>query len=376
MTMPEPRHKRLIMLGTAFDTRSGIPAVVNAYRTQGLFERWPIDYVPTHCDGGAVRKLVKAARALLTVVFLLIRHRRVVMHVHCASRASFWRKSVFMALGMLANCPFILHLHGAEFARFYEAECGKLKRRMIRYFFDRAACVIVLSARWQAWIRGITQNPRLACIANPAPRVDERAALCRDPVVLFLGRLGQRKGIYDLLGAVSALRASIPGIRLVCAGDGDLESALQYAKRLGIADAVSMPGWLGPAEKRSLMSRAAVFVLPSYAEGLPMSLLEAMAAGLPVVATGVGGIPDVVTDGVNGFLVRPGDIATLERLLHRLLHDPQLRMRIGTAGRETVRLHFSTERVFAQLDEIYAGLGLARSVGVRACTPARQRGTA
>jgi glycosyltransferase involved in cell wall biosynthesis len=102
-----------------------------------------------------------------------------------------------------------------------------------------------------------------------------------------------------------------------------------------------------------------------------MSLLEAMAAGLPVVATEVGGIPDVVTDGVNGFLFRPGDIATLERLLRRLMHDPQLRMRIGTAARETVRLRFSAERVFAQLDEIYAALGLARSAGARACMPAR-----
>jgi glycosyltransferase involved in cell wall biosynthesis len=371
MTMPEPGYTRLIMLGTAFETRGGIAAVVNAYRAQGLFERWPIDYVATHCDGGAVRKLLTAVRALLRLVFLLAKHRRVVMHVHCASRASFWRKSVFMAVGMLANCPFILHLHGAEFVRFYEAECGKVKRRTIRYFLDRAACVIVLSAWWRAWITGITQNPRLACIANPAPTVDERAALRRDKVVLFLGRLDQRKGIFDLLDAVSALRASIPGIRLVCAGDGDLESVVQYAKRLGIADAVSVPGWVGPAEKPSLMNRAAVFVLPSYAEGLPMSLLEAMAAGLPVVATEVGGIPDVVTDGVNGFLFRPGDSATLERLLRRLMHDPQLGMRIGTAARETVGLRFSADRVFAQLDEIYAGLGLARSAGARACMPAR-----
>jgi glycosyltransferase involved in cell wall biosynthesis len=369
MTMPKPSYTRLIMLGTAFETRGGIAAVVNVYRAQGLFERWPIDYVATHCDGGAARKLLTAVRALLKVVFLLIRHRRVVMHVHCASRASFWRKSLFMALGMLANCPFIVHLHGAEFVRFYEAECGEVKRRMIRYFLDRAACVIALSAWWQTWISGVTQNPRLACIANPAPTLDERAAVRRERVVLFLGRLDQRKGIFDLLEGVRALRASIPGIRLVCAGDGDLESVEQYAKRLGIADAVSVPGWIRPAEKRSLMNRAAVFVLPSYAEGLPMSLLEAMAAGLPVVATEVGGIPDVVTHGVNGFLFRPGDIATLERLLRGLMRDAQLSLRIGTAARETVRLRFSADQVCAQLDEIYAGLGLAHS-GARTGTPA------
>ncbi len=330
--MQAPRYQRLIMLGTAFETRGGIAAVVSAYRAHGLFERWPIDYIPTHCDGGAVRKLLMAVKALLKVAFLLAKHRRVVMHVHCASRASFWRKSVFIAVGMLAKCPVIFHLHGAEFARFYETECGKVKRRTIRYFLDRSACVIVLSEWWRAWIAGVTGNPRLVCVANPAPTIGERSASPRNKIVLFLGRLERRKGIFDLLDAVSILRASIPGIRLVCAGDGDLESVVQYAKRLGIADAVSVPGWAGPAEKQSFMNRAAVFVLPSYAEGLPMSLLEAMAAGLPVVATAVGGIPDVVSDGVNGFLFTPGDTAALQRLVRRLMLDRKLSPRTRSAA--------------------------------------------
>jgi glycosyltransferase involved in cell wall biosynthesis len=293
------------------------------------------------------------------------------MHVHCASRASFWRKALFMAIGRLAKCPVVFHLHGAEFARFYEAECGKLGRRTIRYFLDRAACVIVLSERWRAWMTRVTENPRVVCIANPAPAVNERSASPRDAMLLFLGRLERRKGIFDLLDAVCALRAQIPGIRLVCAGDGDLESVVQYAERLGIARAVAVPGWVGAAEKQSLLSRAALLVLPSYAEGLPMSLLEAMAAGVPVLATAVGGIPDVVTDGVNGFLFRPGDSATLERLLRRLMHDAQLRMRIATAARETIRLRFAADRVLAELDEIYAGLGLAHGAGARTCIPAR-----
>lgn len=369
--MRAPAYRHLIMLGTAFETRGGVAAVVNAYRAQGLFERWPIDYVPTHCDGSAARKLLTAVKALLRVVLLLAKSRRVVMHVHCASHASFWRKCVFMAIGMLAKCPVIFHLHGGGFARFYEMECGAARRGIIRFFLDRAACVIVLSERWRAWITRITENPRVVCIANPAPALEERPASQRKNMVLFLGRLERSKGIFDLLDAVCALRAQIPDIKLVCAGEGDIDSAARYAERLGIGDAVGLTGWIGTAEKQSLMNRAALLVVPSYAEGLPMSLLEAMAAGLPVVATEVGGIPDVVTDGVNGFLFKPGDIATLERLLRRLMHDPRLRMRIATAARETVRLRFSADRVLARLDEIYAGLGLAVAAGARAGTAAR-----
>jgi glycosyltransferase involved in cell wall biosynthesis len=370
MTMPEPGHTRLIMLGTAFESRGGIATVVQAYRAQGLFARWPIDYVPTHRDGGTVCKLLTAAKALLRVVFLLAKHRRVVMHVHCASRASFWRKSIFMTIAMLAKCPVILHLHGGGFARFYDVECGKLRRRIIRFFLERATRVIVLSERWRAWITSIAGNRRVVCLPNPVAAVEERPLSPRRNIVLFLGRLERRKGIFDLLDAIAALRAHIPDIQLVCAGDGDLGSVARYAERLGIEDAVSLPGWVGTAEKQSLMNLAAVYVLPSYAEGLPVSLLEAMAAGLPVAATSVGGIPDVVADGINGFLYAPGDSAMLQRLLRRLMHDPELGKRMALAARETVRMRFATERVLAQLDELYGELKLADSAGARACTPA------
>jgi glycosyltransferase involved in cell wall biosynthesis len=358
MTMPQPGQTRLVMLGTAFETRGGIAAVLNAYRAQGLFERWTIDYVATHCDGGTVRKLLTAAKALLRLVFLLAKHRRVVMHVHCASHASFWRKSLFMAIGLAAKRPIIFQLHGGGFAQFYETGCGALRRRIIRFFLERSTCVIVLSERWRAWINRAAENARVVCVPNPVTVLAPRPASRRENIVLYLGRLERRKGIFDLLDAVCALRSPIPDIRLVCAGDGDIDSVARYARRLGIGGAVGLTGWIGTAEKRSVMNRAALLALPSYAEGLPMSLLEAMAAGLPVVATDVGGIPDVVTDGVNGFLHRPGDTATLERLLRRLMHDPQLRTRLGAAARETVRLRFSPDRVCAQLDGIYAGLGL------------------
>jgi glycosyltransferase involved in cell wall biosynthesis len=290
--------------------------------------------------------------------------------VHSASRASFWRKSIFMAIAMLAKCPVILHLHGGGFARFYEVECGKVRRRMIRFFLERAARVIVLSERWRAWITGITDNRRVVCIPNLVAPVEERPLWPRRNIVLFLGRLERRKGIFDLLDAIAALRAHIPDLRLVCAGDGDLGSVARYAERLGIEDAVSLPGWVGPAEKQSLMNLAAVYVLPSYAEGLPVSLLEAMASGLPVAATSVGGIPDVVADGINGFLFAPGDSAMLQRLLRRLMHDAELGKRMALAARETVRLRFSAERVLAQLDELYAGLGLEGGAVARECAPA------
>ena len=351
--------RRVVMLGTAPQTQGGISAVVEAWRAGGLFERWPVDYVATHCDGAAGTKLLAAARGLRRFLALLLEHRRVLVYVHCASRASFWRKCVFMAIAHAARCPVVLHLHGGGFVHFYENECGPLGRRLVRHFLGRAACLIGLTERWRDWLAQTSGNANVVCVPNPV-RLGAAPAL-RAPrnVVLFLGRIEDAKGTPELLRAFAALRGSVPGAQLVCAGSGEIEAAARQAEALGIGRAVRFPGWVGEAEKRAWLARASVFVLPSHAEGLPMSLLEAMAAGVPVVASAVGGIPDVVKHGVNGLLVAPGDELDLLRAMRRLLRDPALAARLGAAGRETVRARHAPEQVLERLGEVYASLGVA-----------------
>jgi glycosyltransferase involved in cell wall biosynthesis len=193
-------------------------------------------------------------------------------------------------------------------------------------------------------------------VALPEPGAPLRE---RPPIVLFLGRLEAEKGVFELVDAVAAARAAVPDLRLVCAGSGDRAPLLQHAQRHGIADAVKFTGWVGPSGKRVLLDSAAVLALPSYAEGMPMSLLEAMAAGVPVVAAAVGGVPEVVADGVSGFLVAPGDGATLSRLLRKLLVDRELGARVGAAGRATVQARFAPDKALALLEQVYADLGLS-----------------
>jgi glycosyltransferase involved in cell wall biosynthesis len=211
------------------------------------------------------------------------------------------------------------------------------------------------------WVRSVAREAHTVCLLPPVPALAASQVApyeTRPNLILFLGRLEVSKGIFDLLEAVAAVRAALPDVRLVCAGDGQRIAVARYAERLGIADAVKFTGWVGPSGKRALLETAAVFALPSYDEALPFGLCEAMAAGLPVVASPVGGVPEVVTDGASGFLVAPGDKATLERSLRKLLTDRALGARLGAAARETARLRFAPERSLARLEEIYAALGL------------------
>ena len=347
-------NPRLIMLGAENETRGSIAAVVDAYRAHGLFRQWPIDYVPTHGDGDATRNAVLLFGAMRRFALLLARHRHALVHIHLCARGNASRDALFMATALAAGSPLVVQMHGAGLERTHS---GALMRRLL----SRAASVIIPCESMRAWVRSVARDAHTVCLPNPVLELGapDAAPLERRPnLILFSGRLEGSKGIFDLLEAVAALRSTLPDVRLVCAGDGERIAVARYAERLGIADAVKFTGWVGPSGKRALLETAAVFALPSYDEALPVGLCEAMAAGVPAVVSPVGGIPEVVTDGVSGCLVAPGDKASLERQLRRLLTDRAFGARLGAAARETARLRFAPERSLAKLEELYRGFGL------------------
>ncbi len=351
--------KNIVMLGTGFNTMGGISSVVNVYRRAGLFDRFPIVYLPTHCDGGAVAKLKIMMFTLLRYWGLLLGGRVGLLHVHVSSRASFWRKCFFLLPTFALGIPSILHLHGSEFAIFYERECGPWRQRMVRYVFDKASRVVVLSAAWKAWMQGMCSNPRVEAIYNPVmvPEVVAAGEGRTAGTVLFLGRLGKRKGSYDLLDAAARVAAAHPELRLLLGGDGELDQIRERSIELGIGDRVELLGWVRGGDKDRHLASAMIYTLPSYNEGLPMSVLEAMAAGLPILSTPIGGIPEAVTDGVEGFLVEAGDVAALADRLDRLLSEPGLAPRMGAAARLKVERGFSAQAVLPQVERLYAELG-------------------
>jgi glycosyltransferase involved in cell wall biosynthesis len=351
---------RLVMTGPAPAARGGLASVIAAYRAHGLFERWPIDYVAADLKAPA------------RVAALLAQHRRIVLHVHTAARPGFWRAAWCAGAALAARCPVILHLHGGGFERFYDAS-NLAAQALMRFLLEHAACVAVPSQLLAGWVHSVSPAVRATLLPNPV-ELPVLQATPRPNLVLFLGSLHREKGIFDLLEALSQLRAAVPDVRLVCAGEGERGPVMRYAERLGIADAVKFTGWVGPSGRRVLLESAAVYAQPSYADGMPMSLLEAMAAAVPVVASTAGGTAEVLVDGTSGLLVAPGDCATLQRLLRKLLLDRKLAARIGAAGRETVRARFSAEHAVPRLEAIYAGIGLSQTGIHSSPWPASQAG--
>lgn len=197
-----------------------------------------------------------------------------------------------------------------------------------------------------------------------APRT--RGADGRQTVrALFLGRLGKRKGCYDLIEAIAMLPPrQRERLRVVLAGDGDVEGVAASAARAGISHLVDFPGWIDPQARAGLLAGADMVLLPSHEEGLPMAVLEGMAAGRLVITTPVGGIPEVVTDGRNGLLVEPGAVSALSEALGRAIDDAELRHRLGEAAART-SASFGIDLWYENLAHIWADVAAVGRRGSR-----------
>lgn len=205
-------------------------------------------------------------------------------------------------------------------------------------------------------------------------RQSSRSLPARRANVLTVGRLARMKGQAVLLEAISRLeRDGIP-VQLTVVGDGPERRALAgVARGLGLDGRVDWRGGVGHESMPELYEQADVFCLASFAEGVPVVLMEAMASELPVVATSVAGIPELVDDGVSGILVRPGRPDQLAEALARLIRDPEIRVRMGRAGRRKVLAEYDAHRSGAAIDQIFRRELRARPTTSSFQTRARKR---
>jgi glycosyltransferase involved in cell wall biosynthesis len=350
--------KRIAMLGTSPEAKGGIATVVRNYQESGLMAKWGISYFVTHVQASALGKLRFAFASLVRLTGMLLTNRVALLHVHMSSRNSTWRKSAYILAALAFRVPYLIHMHSPDYVVFYERDCGSLRKRLIRTLLTRAKNILVLSASWAEDMRKIAPAVNVVVVYNsvPLPVLPMELVKASDqaPSVLFLGQVGERKGTFDLIRAAALIARNF---KLDLGGDGDLTQAKDLVKELGLEDKVKFHGWVRGKDKDVLLANARLFVLPSYHEGVPMAILEAMSWGLPVITTPVGGIPEVVTNGIEGLLVAPGDIQGLAQALEQLVADPDKCRAMGAAGRERLERDFSQSVLHAQLEKLWRESG-------------------
>jgi len=361
-----PELSGIVQLGPGLAVRGGVSAVERLI-VEHVGPHLTVRHVPTMEDGSLGLKLRVFSSALWQMRAALNTREPLVVHIHFSSYGSTLRKTILAWMAVRAGKPLVLHAHGAIFDRFFERLPG-FAHRLLTRTFARADRFVVLSSQWKDFYMrrcGVPEQ-RILVLTNPTSLPKTLPDRGRRDVVqfLFLGRIGARKGTFDLLRAFRALPSEVrERARLVIAGDGQVEELRTAARDL--ATYVTVHSWIDSAQRDALLLASDVFVLPSYNEGVPMAMLEAMAHGLPVIATPVGGIPDAVTPDVEGILVQPGDEVALTRALARFIEDEPLRLQCGRAARTRAE-QYDVAVYTQQLLQVYRQLlteAVARRLG-------------
>jgi glycosyltransferase involved in cell wall biosynthesis len=325
---------KVIHVGPGLNVRGGVSAV-EILILEATSGRTPVEHIATMVEGNPLLRLRVFVSALHRLRAALKYEQPLVLHIHFASRGSTLRKYIVARMVLRTPARLVLHAHGAAFDTFFLGLPGFLRRRLASLLKESDA-VIALSSQWQEFFATCVGVPRerIWVLVNPTklPAVyPDRSE--RDRVqFLFIGRIGRRKGAFDLLQAYQALPHDVRArASIVFAGDGRTEQLREQARLVG--PDVTVHSWLGPEERDRLLAASDILALPSRNEGVPMAILEAMAYGLPVIATPVGGIPDVITDQKEGLLVEVGDTKQLTSAMARVILDHELRGLMGGAAK-------------------------------------------
>lgn len=354
------RSRTALWASTSLETRGGVSSFVRSMSETPLWAEWNIKHVATHRDGSTRAKIAQFVVSLPKFVYYLVFDRPDVVHLQVASYGSFFRKFTLSVIARAFGVPVVVHVHGAQFHVFY-ANAPRVVQRAVRHMLGHSSAVIALGNTWAERLATIQPSARLLVLPNAArPAQPVRQPDGSEPVrVLFLGRVEERKGTFCLVEAWHKMRvehADGRAARLTIAGDGDVERARALVLRLGLEDSVDVAGWVSPVEVQGLLRLSQVLVLASHDEGQPMAVLEAMANGLCVIASPVGGIPDLIDESC-GILVPPGDVARLAGALSEIVRDEQTRLRLGAAAVQRVRDEFDIDVVWRKFDRLYREVG-------------------
>lgn len=339
--------------------KGGIAAVVNGYRGSQLEKDYQIFYVESYIDGGKFAKLLKAICAYALFLRVLIIKKPDLIHIHSSFGPSFYRKMPFIYMASLAKVPVINHIHGADFEEFY-VRASKRKKRWIRKAYNRCAKLIALSAEWKGLLQTIVETEKIEIVENYSvihyDALKDKLSRPNNKQVLFLGELGKRKGCYDIPDVVKKVSSAIPDVVFILCGAGSEADELaikSLIKEKKLEANVVFPGWVRDREKDKVLRNADVFFLPSYNEGMPMSILDAMGYGLPIVSTNVGGIPKIVQNNRNGMCCNPGDVDGFSRAIIDLLENQDLCNSASKSSFEIVSERYSLERHISLIEEVY-----------------------
>jgi glycosyltransferase involved in cell wall biosynthesis len=341
--MLKKKNPKVLVIGTSHKTRGGITSVIKAHKTGFQWEKYRCKWIETHIDTNFVQKIVYFISGIILYAFHLSFYQ--IVHIHVAAVE---RKLLFIALALLFKKKIIVHLHIPD----PSTTIFSKKKLLYGWCFKKADVVIVLSKQWSDLLKLTYNIDNIQILYNPCPIVNNFGGIKKNHI-LYAGTLSERKGFKDLIEAFAVIADRFPNWKLIYAGNGDINGGKRLAEKLNIIDQIEFLGWISGKQKEKLFQESSVFCLPSYAEGFPMGVLDAWAYGLPVICTPVGGLPDIVDDGVNCLLFTPGNTTELSNKLKLIISNSSLRKSLELASLNIAQTKFNVNTINTQLAQQY-----------------------
>ena len=345
----------VLMVGVDKTSVGGMLTVVeNYWNSEDFCKKTNLRYIPSVINKSPLVKILYFLIAFFRITICILLHRIDIVHIHMAERTSVYREGVVAKLAKILNCKVIVHMHGADIELWYNC-LGATRKKIARYFIGCADKVVILGENWRPFMEKLVRDKRqLEVVYNAVyvPSCNKYNVNSRN--IIFLGMIIQRKGIFDLLDSIKLIDEQLPhDIKILLYGYDKNRNIKKIISERNLEKRVEYCGWLEGDEKVNCFQTAMINVLPSYHEGLPMGILETMAYGVPNISTTIAAIPEAITDGENGLLVKPGDVQSLAKSLLNLATDENLRKKYSEASYETICKKFAIEKHLNQIVSLY-----------------------
>jgi glycosyltransferase involved in cell wall biosynthesis len=354
MFMLSSPYKNVLYVGPGYkDHRGGIGAVLDIYSKNIT----PFNFISTLAYRNKFYEIFFFSGSIFRLFIKLITNRKIrIVHIHGAKDGSIFRKYVicFIAKKIFGK-KMIFHSHAGAFDEFYMKR-GRLYKYMCRFLINNSEAVVVLSDRWNNFFQTNFKVKRLIVIRNP---VQHRQPVVLKPirhdqvVFLFLGKIVDHKGIFDLVKLVTEEQAALRDkCKFLVGGNHEVELLKKLIRDGGIEDLVEYIGWVKDEEKDRFFCMSDYFILPTYHEAMPMTILESLSYGKPVITTPVGSIPEVIENNKNGMLFQPGDMQHLKKIIFDVINDRSKYDCMRKNAMNTAIL-FYPESIKTELEKLY-----------------------
>ncbi len=323
--------KGVLTIGPEFTPPKGGVAQCIATYKQAVFSDFR--FLANSCEGVFFKKSCKALSSLAKLYWILATNSEIkIVHIHTASYNSFKRSSWFVKAAKRMGRKVVIHIHGGGFREYYDKE-----KYSIQPIIDQCDALITLSPRWKAFFERVVHHKNVHIvpnvIANPIVKKVSKTDVFH---LLYMGHITKAKGIFDLVEMLAEHKEEYCGKLILDIGGGmyEEEKLTRFISDNNMENIIRFHGWLSGEGKTDIFNIADAYILPSYTEGVPISILEAESYGLPVLSTTVGGIPEIVIDGENGLLFEPGNKQQMKIVIDALMLDAELRTVMAECSKE------------------------------------------